>query len=102
MTIAANTVLSLTLDSNLSYVSDTAVVPPMVSGNTLTWNFGDIAMSEGGAFNLQVSIPDDPLGTFYTSDLEITSDGPETDLDDNAMSFDIMVAVMTYLPMIIR
>lgn len=102
MTIAANTVLSLTLDSNLSYVSDTALVTPTVNGNTLTWDFGDLDMSGGGAFNLEVSIPDDPLGTFYTSDLEITSDGPEADLDDNAMSFDIMVAVMTYLPTIVR
>jgi hypothetical protein len=86
----------------LSYVSDTALVTPTVNGNTLTWDFGDLDMSGGGAFNLEVSIPDDPLGTFYTSDLEITSDGPEADLDDNAMSFDIMVAVMTYLPTIVR
>ncbi len=98
LTIAGNATLTLTLDMDLTYIGDTASVTPTVNGNTIVWEFGDLALTEGGAFELQVSIPTDPLGTKYNSNLEISSDGPEADPDDNTIEFEIEIALLTFLP----
>jgi hypothetical protein len=101
---ATNTKLTLTLDSDLVYVDDDAIVDPTVVGNVLTWDFGDLELSGGGQFEVQVAVPDDPFGTIYTSDLEITSDGPESDPDDNSASVIVAISASNYiyLPIISR
>lgn len=102
MTTAANTVMTLTLDADLTYISDTSGITPTVSGNQIVWDLGDLALTGGSDFELQVAIPDDPLGTTYTSQFAITSDGPEADPEDDAITFEILLAEEFYLPIIQR
>ena len=94
--------MTLTLDADLSYISDTSGITPTVSGNQIVWDLGDLALTGGSDFELQVSIPDDPLGTTYTSQFAITSDGPEADPEDDAITFEILPAEEFYLPIIQR
>lgn len=101
-TTATNTVMTLTLDANLTYIGDNASVIPVVSGNQIVWEFGTLPLSAGGSFDLQVSIPSAPLGTTYSSQLEINSDGPEADPDDDSILFDITTAELLFLPVALR
>lgn len=102
MTTAGNTVLTLNLDPSLAYISDNASVIPTVVGNTIEWDFGDMPLSGGGGFHLQVSVPADPIGTTYSSPLSITSNGPETDPDDDSDSIEIKVMGLVYAPILVR
>ena len=102
ITTAANAIVKLALDPGLTYIGDTASVTPVVVGNQVEWNFGNLALSGGGSFDLQVSVPNDPLGTGYTSQLEISSDGPEADPDDDSTNVLIMIMEQIFLPSVLR
>ena len=102
ITTAANTIVKLTLDPGLTHTGDTASVTPVVMGNQVEWNFGNLSLSGGGNFDLQVSVPNDPLGTGYTSKLEINSDGPEADPDDDSTNVLIMIMEQIFLPSVLR
>jgi hypothetical protein len=102
MTTAANTVISLTLDANLSFIADTASVTPKQIGNQVVWDFGDLPLTGGGYFEVQVAVPNDSLGTAYTSQLDITSAGTETDPADNSLVIEMMIMTSVYLPSIQR
>ncbi|MGD9092613.1 MAG: choice-of-anchor L domain-containing protein, partial [Anaerolineales bacterium] len=101
-TTASNTVMTLTLDTDLTYIGDNASVTPTLNGNQIVWNFGSMPLSGGGSFDLQVSVPNDPLGTTYTSHLEINSAGPEADPGDDSTTFDIMLMELLHLPAVLR
>jgi len=101
--IATGVTLTVTLDSNLTYVSDTSGVVPSVSGNTVTWNLPDMAPLDGQNFTLSVGVPSGAaLGTLYPLSLSLTSN--ETDLNpgDNTDNAQVMAALQVYLPLIMR
>jgi len=102
MTTAANTFVTLTLDAKLTFIGDNASVTPNQIGNQIVWDFGDLPLTGGGSFEVQVSVPNDPLGTAYTSQLEISSDGSETDPADNSIAIEMMIMTSVYLPAIQR
>ena len=93
---------TLTLDANLSFIADTASVTPNQIGNQIVWDFGDLPLTGGGYFEVRVSIPNDPLGTAYTSQLEISSGGTETEPEDNSLAIEMMIMTSVYLPAIQR
>ena len=102
LSTAISTTLTVILSDNLTYLSDDSGLTPTVNGNTLTWELGDLGLTQGGFFNLFVEIPSSPLGTSFTLDLEIMSEGPEADPADNTASVQILVANQIFLPNITR
>jgi uncharacterized repeat protein (TIGR01451 family) len=102
-TTATGVVLTITLDGNLTYVSDTSGIVPNVVGNTVTWNLPDMACLGGQDFTLNVGIPSGAaLGTRYPISLNLTSNETDINPDDNTDSAEAMAALLAYLPLILR
>jgi len=102
-TPATGVVLTATLDSSLTYVSDTSGITPTVSGNDVTWNLPDLDFLEEINFTLYVQIPPSAAyGTLYPLNLSITSTESETNPSDNTASAQVMAARQVFLPLINR
>jgi len=102
-TIATNVVLTATLDSNLTYVSDTSGVAPAVSGNNVVWSLPDLGFLESRDFTLYVGVPSGAAyGTRYPVTLTLTSAGPEANPPDNTASAQVMAARQVFLPLVFR
>jgi len=102
-TTATGVVLTVTLDSNLTYMSDTSGVVPSVSGNTVTWNLPNMASLGGQDFTLNVGVPADAtLGTLYSLSLSLTSNEADINPSDNTDNAQVMAALQIYLPLIMR
>jgi len=102
-TIATGVVLTATLDSNLTYVSDTSGVMPTMSGNDVVWNLPDLGFLESGDFTLYVQVPSGAdYGTRYPITLTLTSAGSEANPSDNTASAQVMAARQVFLPLVLR
>ena len=56
-----------------------------------------------GAFIVYVSVPaEDPIGTIYEISQSLTFDGEDIDPSNDSENAEVMVATMTYLPLINR
>ncbi len=70
-----------TLPAGTSYVSDTSGSTANVSGDEVSWTFGNLASAASRSFVVTVRINDATLGT-YRNDAEITADsGADIDSD---------------------
>jgi hypothetical protein len=102
-TIATGVFLTATLDSNLTYVSDTSGVMPTMSGNNVVWNLPDLGFLESGDFTLYVQVPSGAdYGTRYPITLTLTSAGSEANPSDNTASAQVMAARQVFLPLVLR
>jgi hypothetical protein len=102
-TIATGVVLTATLDSNLTYVSDTSGVMPTMSGNDVVWNLPDLGFLESGDFTLYVQVPSGAdYGTRYPITLTLTSACSEANPSDNTASAQVMAARQVFLPLVLR
>ena len=102
-TTATGVVLTATLDSNLTYVSDTSGIVPTVSGNDVVWSLPDLGFLDSQDFTLYVQVPSGAAyGTRYPVTLTLTSDGPEANAGDNTNSAEVMAARQVFLPLIMR
>jgi hypothetical protein len=98
---ATNVVLAVTLDSDLTYQGDSSGVTPVVSGNTVTWNFPNLAFLENRSFNLYVDLPAvSPIGTSYPITMNLSSAGPEANPADNGSTAEVVSTYQLYLPTI--
>ena len=102
-TTATSVVLTATLDSNLTYMSDTSGVVPTVSGNDVVWSLPDLDFLDSHDFTLYVQVPSGAAyGTRYPVTLTMTSDGPEANMADNTDSAEVMAARQVFLPLIFK
>lgn len=102
-TLAANVVLTATLDSNLTYVGDTSGIPPTISGNNVVWRVPDLPLLESRSFVLYVRLPSSaPYGTRYPVVATLTSNGPEVNPSDNTDTTEVMAARQIFLPLTVR
>lgn len=103
-TTATGVILTVTLDSNLTYVSDTSGVLPTVISNTVTWNLPDMPHLGGQNFTLVVGIPSGAIiGTHYSISLSLTTIEVDTNLTNNTDSAEALVAPrQIFLPLIMR
>lgn len=102
-TTATGVVLTTTLASGLTYVSDTSGVVPTVSGNDVVWSLPDMGFLGSQDFTLYVQVPSGAAyGTRYPVRLTLTSDGPEANAGDNTASAEIMAARQVFLPLVLK
>jgi hypothetical protein len=102
-TTATNVVLTVTLDSNLTYMGDTSGVVPTVSGNDVIWSLPDLDLLDREDFTLYVEVPSGAAyGTRYPVTLTLASDGPEANDTDNTDSAEVMVTRQVFLPLVSR
>lgn len=102
-TTAAGVVLTATLDSNLTYVSDTSGIVPTVNGNDVVWGLPDLDFLDSHDFTLYVQVPSGAAyGTRYPVTLTLTSVGPEANANDNIANAQVMAARQVFLPLICR
>lgn len=100
---ASGVVLTATLDSNLTYVSDSSGISPTVSGNDVIWSLPDVGFLDSRGFVLYVQVPSGAAyGTRYSVTLTLTSDGPEANAADNIDNAEVMVARQVLLPLVFR
>jgi len=103
LTTAINPQLTLTIPDGLSYAGDTSDIVPTISANTVTWNLPNLEFADVGAFIVYVSVPaEDPIGTIYEISQSLTFDGEDIDPSNDSENAEVMVATMTYLPLINR
>ena len=76
-------------------------VPPLVAGNTLTWQLGsDLKFLGNGQFTFWVSAPESPFGTRFPVGLQISSSESEGNPGDNTVYLDVLIARQVFLPVI--
>lgn len=103
LTTATNVKLSLTLDEGLTYNYDTSGITPSIAGNTVEWDLPDLAPLDNDRFMLYLSIPSDaPLGTQYSISFTLSSDGTDSDPENNTFDAIIFSTKHVFLPLIIR
>ena len=103
LTTATGPQLTLTLPDGLSYAGDNSGIVPTISANTVTWNLPNLEFADVGAFIVYVSVPaEDPIGTIYEISQSLTFDGEDIDPSNDSENAEVMVATMTYLPLINR
>jgi hypothetical protein len=102
-TMATGVVLTVTMDSELSYVSDTSGVVPTFSGNDPVWSLPDLGLLDSRGFAVQVQVPSGAaIGTRYPVTITLASDGPEANPSDNTDAAEVMAARQVFLPIILR
>lgn len=99
---ASELIVTATLDSNLSYVSDTLRIPPVINGNVLTWSIpGELRYLGYGVFNLVVTVADAAIGTRFPVEMVISSAGPDDVAANNTTQVEVMVAHQMALPVVV-
>jgi len=102
-TTATGVVLTATLDSDLTYASDTSGAVPTVSGNDVVWSLPDLGFLDSHNFTLYIQVPSGAAyGTRYPVTLSMTSDGPEASAGNNTDSAEVMAARQVFLPIVFR
>jgi hypothetical protein len=99
ITSAASTVLTATLGAGLTYVGDNSGITPTVAGNVVTWDLGNLDLTAGQKFFLQLGVPNDSLGTQYNVTLAIGSAGTDDNPSNNSAKVTVTTAMHTYLPL---
>jgi hypothetical protein len=103
VTLATNVVLTATLDSHLTYVSDTSGIVPTMIGENVVWNLPDLDFLDGQDFTLYIQLPADAAyGTRYPITLTLTSSGPEANVSDDTANAEVMAARQVFLPVVFR
>jgi len=99
---ATSVVLQVTLSSSLTMLSVTNADYTYNPGtHTYTWNLDNLGYLGGGIMTMFVSIPDDPIGTLYPVDIQISSTG-EAGNADNTLHANVMSALQIFLPLTTR
>jgi len=102
-TKATGVVISATLDADLTYVSDSSGVTPVVNGDTITWELPDHRFLDRTSFILVVGIPPGvSYGDSFPISIEVVSDGPEELPGNNDETIDVMASHQAYLPALRR
>ena len=103
LTTASNASLTLTLGSGLTYNGDLSGIAPSIIGNTVTWDLPDLEYGDRDQFTVYVTVPAAaPIGTLYSLDLMLTSDGPESDPGNNTASAQVMSSLQVFLPALMK
>jgi hypothetical protein len=95
---ATETTLQATLDPNLTYINDTSGLAPSISGNIITWAIGDLPLYGRHKFDLAVQLPDVPIGTLFTADLNINFMGDDYNESNNHARVQVISSHQLFLP----
>ncbi len=100
---ATGVVLTASLDSDLTYLSDTSGFTPILSGDDVVWELPDLEFLENHEFTLYVQLPPGAIPlTRYPIALELTLDGSEWYPDDNVTEAEVVATTRVFLPIILR
>ena len=95
--------LTATLDSSLTYLSDSSGIAPTIEGNTLTWNLPNLSLLERDRFRLNMQLPSGAsIGTRYPISLAISSSQTDVDSSNNSATAEIFAAEQSYLPILLK
>ncbi|HUS94950.1 MAG TPA: hypothetical protein VMZ24_07240 [Patescibacteria group bacterium] len=96
--------LTVDLDGNLVYVSDTAPVDPIIDGNMISWNFSNMEpFTETNQFDLYSTLPvTATIGATYPITLSVDLQLVESDSDNNHDLARVVVGQSLFLPLIAK
>ncbi len=101
VTSATNPVLTLSIPAGLTYLGNDQLDCTLVD-TLLTCALPDLDFLAAGKFPVYIQIPSGtPIGTTYTLNATITSDGPEADETNNAADSIVFSAIQVSLPIIL-
>lgn len=92
--------LTATLDPQLSYVSDTSGVTPVVSGQTVTWNLPDLRLFDVRQFQVTFQTTGGNLGDLLPIQLQLSSAEPDLTPNNNAVMVQVTLVRINYLPLV--
>jgi uncharacterized repeat protein (TIGR01451 family) len=105
MAAASNVVLTDTLPSGLTYVSDNSGHTPTVSGNRVVWNLETANANSTVAFTLVLRIADTvAVGTELVNRVNVSTSSEETDYNNNASSCvtTVVECYRIFLPLVLK
>ena len=93
--------LAITLDNDLTYVSDISDVVPQVSGTVVTWTLPSVTYYQKNGFSIYLQVPTEPAyGIRHAITGTLSSSGPDSDYSDNNFNSEVMIAYQAFLPVI--
>jgi hypothetical protein len=99
--LATSVMMTVTLDSALSYLGDTSGVSPTIVGDKLSWELSNLALLQEEQFELNLGLPGDAIvGDSYDIHLELASDGPEVNGVDNQLDGVIVASRQVFVPVV--
>ena len=102
-TIAHSATLTVSLDSQLTYTSDTSGITPTISKNTITWTLPSVAYFNGDEFTLYLQVlAGAEYGARFLMTGGINTSSSDIDLTNNYISSEIVIARQCFLPMICK
>jgi uncharacterized repeat protein (TIGR01451 family) len=101
LTLASGIELTATLDSGLTYISDSSGITPTVAGNMVTWALPSLAYADNEVFTLTVGTsPSATLGLHYNIAFSLTSAQAEANPADNAALVFVFAPHQALLPLL--
>jgi uncharacterized repeat protein (TIGR01451 family) len=95
--------LTMTLPPSLTYLEDTAAVPPEISDQDVVWTLGDVAPWSHDSFVVSVGISSTAkLLHTYPLTVTIAVEGQESTLANNRDSAQVVIRRPLYLPSVVR
>jgi uncharacterized repeat protein (TIGR01451 family) len=84
---ASAVIVTDTLPSDVTYVSDDSGQTPTIVGNQVQWNLGTVAAGQSGGFSLRVRIAGSvPVGTDLANTVQIATPDSESNLANNSFT----------------
>jgi uncharacterized repeat protein (TIGR01451 family) len=95
---AENVVITDTLPSATTYISDTAPFSRTVVENTVAWEVGTLAGGASGQFTLMAKVsPTAVTGSILTNTIQISSNLPESDYSNNSAQTATKIPPWTFM-----
>ncbi len=102
LTTATGVTITADLWWGLTYASDTSGITPVIVDDVITWTIPDLAYLEGDQFNLIVNVPGSSPESYFPVFLTISGSETEINSSDNYYGLNVLSAVLTYLPLILK
>jgi uncharacterized repeat protein (TIGR01451 family) len=95
---AQNVIITDTLPSATTYLSDTATFPRTVVENTIVWEVGTLAGGTSGQFTVVVRVsPTATTGNILTNTVQISTNLPESDYSNNSAQTATKIPSWTFM-----
>jgi uncharacterized repeat protein (TIGR01451 family) len=95
---AQNVIITDTLPSATTYLSDTATFPRTVVENTIVWEVGTLAGGTSGQFTVVVRVsPTATTGNILTNTVQISTNLPESDYSNNSAQTATKIPPWTFM-----
>jgi hypothetical protein len=92
--------ITATLNSQFTYVEDTALVRPLIDGGTLTWLLPPQSLAKEESMQIRLFMSDAPIGTTFPITFTLTTHSTDIHPANNQRQIMVMAGDQVYLPLV--